>query len=264
MLQFPNLSPTIFKLGPLEVRWYGVFYIVGFFIAFIFYKKFLKYRNVSLSKDIYEDLLFYLMIGVIVGGRLGYIIFYNLSFYIKNPLEVFAVWHGGMSFHGGVLGAITFGYFFQKKHKLNFLQLADPLMPLVAIGLGLGRLGNFINAELYGRVTTVPWGMVFPNTDGRPRHPSQLYESFLEGLILFLITWIILKKTKRNGVVFFSWIGLYGVFRFIVEFFREPDSQLGFVFLNFTQGQMLSSVMIIVGIIGVVYVYGRPSKISSE
>ena len=168
------------------------------------------------------------------------------------------MWHGGMSFHGGVLGVITFGYIFKKKHKLDFFQLADPLMPLVAIGLGLGRLGNFINAELYGRVTTVPWGMIFPNTDGRPRHPSQLYESFLEGLMLFLLTWIILKKTKRNGVVFFSWIGLYGVFRFFVEFFREPDSQLGFVFLKFTQGQMLSSVMIIVGIIGVIYVYRKP------
>jgi phosphatidylglycerol:prolipoprotein diacylglycerol transferase len=258
MLHYPNINPTIFKLGPLEVRWYGVLYIVGFFIAFLFYKKFLKYRETSLSKEIYEDLLFYLMIGVIVGGRLGYIIFYNLPFYLKNPLELFAVWHGGMSFHGGVLGVITFGYIFKKKHKLDFFQLADPLMPLVAIGLGLGRLGNFINAELYGRVTTVPWGMIFPNTDGRPRHPSQLYESFLEGLMLFLLTWIILKKTKRNGVVFFSWIGLYGVFRFFVEFFREPDSQLGFVFLKFTQGQMLSSVMIIVGIIGVIYVYRKP------
>lgn len=260
MLQFPNLNPTLFKIGMFEVRWYGVLYIVGFLVAFFLYKKFLKYRNASLEKDIYDDLLFNLMLGVIVGGRLGYVLFYNLPYYFHHPLHIFAVWEGGMSFHGGVLGVIIFGFYFSHKHKIPFLKFADPLVPLVAIGLGLGRFGNFINAELYGRTTDVPWGMIFPNSDGLPRHPSQLYEAILEGLFLFLITWVILKKFKTNGVVFFSWIGLYGVFRFIIEFFREPDSHLGFVFLKLTQGQMLSSAMIISAIIGIWWIYAKKDK----
>ena len=260
MLKYPDINPTIFKLGVIEVRWYGFLYIVGFLVAFFLYRKFMRYRDASLEKDIYDDLLFNLMLGVIVGGRLGYVVFYNFIHYLKHPLEIFYVWQGGMSFHGGVLGVIIFGFFFARKHKINFLQYADPIVPLVSIGLGLGRLGNFINAELYGRVTDVPWGMIFPNSDGLPRHPSQIYESLLEGLLLFLISWLILKKTRTNGAVFFSWIGFYGLFRFIVEFFREPDQHLGFVFFKLTQGQMLSSTMILAAIIGLGFIYHAKSK----
>ena len=257
MLEYPNINPTIVKLGMFEIRWYGLLYIVGFVIAFIFFKKFLSYRDAKLDKESYEDLLFNLMLGVILGGRLGYIIFYNLPYYFSHPLQVFAVWEGGMSFHGGVLGVIIFGYFFAKKKKISFFQFADPMMPLAAIGIGIGRVGNFINAELYGRITSKPWGMIFPNSDGMPRHASQLYEAFLEGLVLFLITYYILKKTKAHGVVFWSWISGYGLFRFLVEFVREPDQHLGLGFLSLSRGQMLSLPMFLVGIIAIIYLYKK-------
>jgi phosphatidylglycerol:prolipoprotein diacylglycerol transferase len=258
MLEFPEISPTIFKLGSLEVRWYGLFYILAFFIGIIFYKKLLPKRDVKLSQQNYDNLLFQLMLGVILGGRLGYVLFYNLGYYLHNPLHIFAVWQGGMSFHGGALGVIIAGLLFCKKHKLNFMQMADPMMPLVSIGLALGRLGNFINAELYGRVTTVPWAMIFPtDPESLPRHPSQLYEMFLEGILLFFIALYILNKTKQFGTVFWSWIGFYGLFRFFVEFFREPDAHLGFVLGFMSMGQVLSLFMVIAGIVGISFLYKR-------
>lgn len=258
MLEFPKISPTIFKLGSLEVRWYGFFYILAFIICIIFYKKLLPKRKVKLSQQNYDNLLFQLMLGVILGGRFGYVIFYNLGYYLHNPLKIFAVWEGGMSFHGGALGVIIAGLLFCRKHKLKFLQMADPMMPLVSIGLTLGRFGNFINAELYGRVTDVPWAMIFPtDLQKLPRHPSQLYEMFLEGILLFFISLIILNKTKRFGTVFWSWIFFYGLFRFFVEFFRQPDAHLGFVLGFMSMGQVLSSVMVIAGIIGFIFLYRR-------
>ncbi len=260
MLKFPNINPTILKLGVLEIRWYGLLYIVGFAIAYIFVKKNYEKKNIRVSKDDYENIIFYIMLGVIIGGRLGYILFYNFSFYINNPQKILYVWQGGMSFHGGVLGVIIFGYIYSRKLRYSFFQLADPVMPVVAIGLGLGRLGNFINAELYGRVTTLPWGMVFPNSDGQPRHPSQLYEAFLEGFLLWFITNLILKKTRKNGIVFWSWIGLYGVFRFLVEFVREPDDHLGHVFGFMTQGQILSSFMILTSLAAIIYIFKRDNS----
>jgi len=166
MLEFPEIDPTIFKIGMLEVRWYGVLYIVGFLLAYIFYKRFLRYREASLHREDYDNLLFYLMLGVVIGGRFGYVIFYNLPYYFHHPLHIFAVWQGGMSFHGGVLGVIVAGLIFARKQKISFYRYADPIMPLAALGLGLGRLGNFINGELYGRVTEMPWGMIFPHSDG--------------------------------------------------------------------------------------------------
>ncbi|MDY6916090.1 MAG: prolipoprotein diacylglyceryl transferase [Candidatus Cloacimonadota bacterium] len=258
MLTFPEISPTIFKIGSLEVRWYGFFYILAFFIGFFFYKKLLQKRNIKISDKDYDNLLFSLMLGVIIGGRLGYVIFYNLSYYLQNPLRIFAVWEGGMSFHGGALGVIIAGLLFCKKHNFNFMQLADPMMPLVSIGLALGRLGNFINAELYGRATEVPWAMIFPTDPYKiPRHPSQLYEMFLEGILLFLISLHILNKTKKFGTVFWSWIGFYGLFRFLVEFVREPDAHLGLVLGFMSMGQVLSLFMIIAGIAGLVILYKR-------
>ncbi|MDO9577616.1 MAG: prolipoprotein diacylglyceryl transferase [Candidatus Cloacimonadales bacterium] len=251
MLRFPEINPTILKLGMFEIRWYGLFYIIGFAVAYIFVRRNYASQGIKLKKDEYESLLFNLMLGVIVGGRLGYVLFYNLSYYLYNPLHIFTVWQGGMSFHGGALGVIIFGYFFCKKHKLSFYRMADPVMPLVSIGLLLGRLGNFINAELFGRVTSLPWGMVFPNSDGKPRHPSQLYEALFEGLILFLITNWMFRKIKKPGIVFWSWIGLYGFFRFFIEFVREPDAHLGYVWGFLTTGQILCSLMIATSLIAI-------------
>ncbi|MBT3168391.1 MAG: prolipoprotein diacylglyceryl transferase [Candidatus Cloacimonetes bacterium] len=254
-MNYPNISPTILKLGSLEIRWYGVLYIIAFIICFIFLKKLFKYRETNLSKERYDNLLSNIMLGVIIGGRLGYVVFYNFGYYFHHPLEIilpFSFTNGftftgfqGMSFHGGALGVIIAGLIFCKKNKLNFYQLADATAPLVAIGLGLGRIGNFINCELWGRITTKPWGMIFPNGGDFPRHPSQLYEALLEGLLLFFILFFILKNTRKNGVVFWSFIGFYGIFRFLIEFVREPDEHLGFFLKTFTMGQILSSFMIV-------------------
>ncbi len=255
MIQFPEINPTIVKLGMFEIRWYGLFYIVGFIIAFIFVKKNYARKNIEMKKEDYETLLFNLMLGVIIGGRLGYILFYNFQFYLIHPLQIFAVWQGGMSFHGGAIGVIIFGYIFCKKHNYSFLKLADPVMPFVSIALFLGRIGNFINGELWGRATNVPWAIVFPlDPQKLPRHPSQFYEAFLEGALLFTITYIMFRKIKKPGIVFWSWIGLYGLFRTLVEFVRQPDENLGHLIGFMTMGQILSSVMIISSLVALVLI----------
>ena len=252
MLKFPEINPTIVKLGMFEIRWYGLFYIIGFLIAYIFVKRSYAQKNIIIKKENYETLLFNLMLGVIIGARLGYIVFYNLSFYLKHPLHVLAVWQGGMSFHGGAIGVIIFGFLFCKKHKYSFYKLADPVAPFVSVALFLGRIGNFINGELWGRPTDLPWGMVFPSDALQlPRHPSQLYEAFLEGILLFFITYIMFRKIKKPGIVFWSWIGLYGLFRTLVEFVRQPDVQLGHLIGFMTMGQILSFIMIISSLIGI-------------
>ncbi len=264
MLQFPDINPTIFKLGMLEIRWYGLFYIVGFAIAFIFVKKSYAMKNIRLKKEDYETLLFNLMLGVIIGARLGYILFYNIQYYISHPLHIFAVWQGGMSFHGGAIGVLIFGYLFSKKHNYNFYELADPVAPFASIALFLGRIGNFVNGELWGRPTNVLWAMVFPSDPKQlPRHPSQLYEAFLEGILLFTITYIMFRKIKKPGIVFWSWIGLYGVFRTSVEFVRQPDANLGHLIGFMTMGQILSSVMIVSSLIGIFFII-RAKKDETE
>ena len=236
-------------------------YVLGMIIGAIFYKKTLKKNGIEMKKQLYEDLIFHIMLGVIIGGRLGYVLFYDLPYFATHPLQIFAVWKGGMSFHGGALGVIIFGLRFAKKNKYNFYKLADPVMPFIAIGLGLGRLANFINGELYGRVTDLPWGMVFPTAPDRlPRHPSQLYEMFLEGILLAIILFIIFNKTKIHGLVFWSFIGLYGVFRFLVEFVRQPDAHLGFILGFLTMGQILSLFMIVTAIIAIfILIYKKQS-----
>jgi phosphatidylglycerol:prolipoprotein diacylglycerol transferase len=186
-------------------------------------------------------------LGVILGGRTGYILFYNLSYYMDNPLRVFAVWEGGMSFHGGFIGAVLAGLFFVRKMKAGFFRMADIVAPAIPIGLFLGRVGNFINGELYGRVTDLPWGMVFPGGGPLPRHPSQLYEAVLEGPLTYLILRLVGRKERGDGAVFWSFIALYGLFRFFVEFFREPDQQIGFILGPFSMGQMLSFPMFLLG-----------------
>lgn len=247
-----NINPRILAIGPIEIRWYGLFYVLSFILGYFLVKKNFKIKGIKIGDEDYTDFLFSLMLGVILGGRLGYILFYNLAYYLSNPLSIFYVWEGGMSFHGGALGVIIAGWYFCRKHKLSFYQLADPVMPIVTIGLFFGRLGNFINGELYGRETTVPWGMIFPNTDPAAlvRHPSQLYEALFEGIIMGLFLQFLLIKTSTKGIVFWSFIGFYGVCRFVLEYFREPDNldlyANGLLFNIFTMGQLLSLVMVIV------------------
>ena len=248
----PHMDPVFLRIGPLEFRWYGLMYIIGFIAAYFIILAGVKREKIRFTRDDVADFVFTVAMGVILGGRIGYILFYNLSYYIDHPLKVFAVWEGGMSFHGALTCAILAGLFFVRKKGVQFFEMADIVTPAIPIGLGLGRIGNFINGELYGRVTSVPWGMVFPNGGILPRHPSQLYEAILEGPVMFLIVWLLGRKERPAGVIFWSFIALYGLFRFFVEFFREPDQQLGFLLGPFSMGQMLSFPMLLLGL-GMVY-----------
>ena len=252
MLTFPHIDPVIFSIGPLHVRWYGLMYVLGFAATLLLVKyQIKKFRFKELDVH-FENLNLVLIISLVLGGRLGYVLFYNLPYYLKNPLEILATWQGGMSFHGGMLGLIIGGVVFCRKKGLDFWRVADIYTVTIPIGLGLGRIGNFINAELYGRVTGVAWGMVFPGGGPLPRHPSQLYESFLEGLVLFLILWNFKEKQNPpaswpSGSMIALFLILYGIFRIIIEFFREPDAHLGFIAAGMTMGQLLSGLMIIAG-----------------
>lgn len=247
MIRFPHIDPEIFRIGPLAIRWYSIMYLLGFILSYLLVRYQIKKRGLNIRKDIIEALYSYLILGLLIGARLGYVFFYNISFYIENPLEIFAVWHGGMSFHGGLIGTTIAGYLFCKKYKIDFWRTADLIIVTAPIGLGLGRIGNFINGELYGRVTDVPWAIVFPSGGPYPRHPSQLYEFFFEGVALFLILWRLKDKKLKKGVLSSVFLMLYGSFRFLIEFFREPDIQLGFVAGFFTMGQLLSLIMIMIG-----------------
>lgn len=247
MLTYPNISPEIIKIGPLSVRWYGLMYLIGFITSYLIVKREIKRRGLRVEKDFLENLYFYLILGLLLGARFGYVIFYNLSYYINHPLEVFAIWQGGMSFHGGLIGVIVAAFIFTKTKRFDFFTLTDMLVVTAPVGLGLGRIGNFINGELYGRVTDVPWAMVFPEGGPLPRHPSQLYEAALEGLLLFLILWFLRDKFNRTGIISSLFLILYGIFRFFVEFFREPDPQIGYIFGFLTMGQILCIFMILCG-----------------
>jgi phosphatidylglycerol:prolipoprotein diacylglycerol transferase len=220
----------------------------------------MRKRDFGISKLEVENLYFYLILGLIIGARLGYVLFYDLKVYLSDPFEVFAIWHGGMSFHGGLIGVLIVGILFSRKNQKSFWRIADLIIVTVPIGLGLGRIGNFINGELFGRVTQVPWGMIFPKGGPLPRHPSQLYESALEGGLLFLILWLLKDRELPNGGLLAIFLSLYGVFRFFVEFFREPDPQVGFVLGPFTMGQILTAFMIIGGI--VLFFYLRKKELS--
>ena len=220
-------------------------YVFGFVGSYFLVRWLAKKRSVHLPKDVLQELISYLVVGVIIGGRLGYVLFYNLPFYFANPLEIFAVWHGGMSFHGGLIGASLMGWWLTRKRGLPFYPLADLCVVTVPMGLGLGRIGNFINGELFGRPTHVPRAVMFPQGGPVPRHPSQLYEAFLEGLVLFSVLLWMSERVQTDGVLFWTFIGGYGLARFLVEFFREPDPQLGLVLGPFSMGQILSLAMIL-------------------
>ncbi|MBI5656825.1 MAG: prolipoprotein diacylglyceryl transferase [Geobacter sp.] len=246
-MTFPSIDPVFLRIGPLEFRWYGLMYILAFSAAYLVLKTGVKQRDLPLTKDDIADLVFSVAMGIILGGRLGYVIFYNLSFYLANPLKIFAVWEGGMSFHGGLIGATIAGILYCRKHKLDFFALADLTSLCAPIGLMLGRIGNFINGELYGRVTDVPWGIVFPGGGILPRHPSQLYEAFLEGPFTLFLLYLVWRKRLTAGSVLWSFVALYGLFRTVVEFFREPDQQIGYIAGFLSQGQLLSIPMFFLG-----------------
>ena len=253
-----HIDPILVELGPIRVSWYGLMYVLGFFASYLLVRYQMKKKDFGVSKLEVENLYFYLILGLIIGARLGYVLFYDIKMYLKDPLEVFAIWHGGMSFHGGLIGVLIVGIFFSWENKKSFWRIADLFIVTAPIGLGLGRIGNFINGELYGRVTQVPWAMIFPtDKDLLPRHPSQLYESALEGGVLFLILWFLKDKKLPTGGLLAIFLSLYGLFRFFVELFREPDPQLGFILGPFTMGQTLSAFMIIGGIILFLYLRRR-------
>lgn len=248
-LRYPEIDPVFFRMGPLELRWYGLMYMLAFVVGYFILKRWAKSKKLGLSTDDLYDLLFYLILGVMVGGRLGYVLFYDLSSYLRNPLSIFAIWQGGMSFHGGFLGTLLAGWLIARKKGWNFWEIADLVSVAVPVGLGFGRIGNFINGELYGRPSSLPWAMVFPEGGNVPRHPSQLYETLLEGPVLLLVVWWVYRKNFYRGTVFWTLVGFYGLFRFLVEFVREPDAHIGFALGPLTRGQLLTIPMLVVGLV---------------
>lgn len=249
-IPFPDLDPVALAVGPLQIRWYALAYLAGFLFAWwygIYITK--KSSGTRPNKEDIDDFIPWAIMGVILGGRLGYILFYQTPYYFDNPAEIFKVWHGGMSFHGGIVGVITVLIIYSMRRKIPFLRLCDIAGCAAPMGIFLGRLTNFVNGELYGRITEVPWGVVFPRGGEFPRHPSQIYQAGLEGLLLFLILLVLVhvpKVRNKPGILSFVFLAGYGVFRSIGEIFREPDEQLGFLFEGATMGQLLSVPVIIV------------------
>ncbi|MCT8249719.1 prolipoprotein diacylglyceryl transferase [Proteus faecis] len=281
-LKFPEIDPVMFSIGPVSLHWYGMMYLVGFVFALWLANRRAAKPNSGWNKNEVETLLYVGFVGVFIGGRLGYVLFYNLPVFLNDPLYLFKVWDGGMSFHGGLIGVICAMIWFAKRTKRKFFQVADFVAPLIPFGLGLGRIGNFINGELWGRVTLdTPWAFLFPSSRSEdlqlvaqdpttllpiiqeygvlPRHPSQLYEMLLEGVVLFIILNIFVRKSRPVGSVSGLFLIGYGAFRIIVEFFRQPDAQLG-LFGGVSMGQILSIPMILLGIIFMVWAYRQDKK----
>lgn len=252
MLPYPNIDPVALQLGPLAIRWYSLAYLAGILLGWWYIKSAHKKRPLAnLTKKAFDDMVVWAVLGIILGGRLGYVLFYNLTYYVSNPLQAFHIWEGGMSFHGGMLGVILAFFLFCRKYKIAFLPLMDLIACAAPIGLFFGRVANFINGELYGRVTDSALGMIFPHGGNSPRHPSQLYEAGMEGLILFFVLYALLTRASlrdKPGALSGVFLVGYSISRSIAECFREPDAQLGFLFGSATMGQLLSAPMLALGI----------------
>lgn len=284
MIIHPQFDPVLISIGPLAIRWYALSYIVGFILFTILGRRRIAQGNSVFTKEMLDDFLTWGILGVILGGRIGYVLFYKFSDYLANPLDIFKVWEGGMSFHGGFLGVVVAMWLFGRKHNISILKLMDTVAPLVPLGLASGRIGNFINGELWGRVTELNafWAVGFPQAryeDAEaaahnplwaewlqqygmlPRHPSQLYQFALEGICLFIIVWIFSKKPRPAGQTAALFLGGYGLFRFIAEFARQPDDYLGLLTLGLSMGQWLSVPMIVLGVIGFVW-FGRKNSVA--
>ncbi len=255
-----NIDPVALDLGFIQIHWYGLMYLIGFAAALLLGNYRADQENSGWSREQVSDFIFWGAVGVVLGGRFGYVLFYNFDRFLESPLWLFKVWEGGMSFHGGMLGVIVALWLFGLKHHKSLSKMADFVVPLVAIGLGAGRIGNFIGGELWGRATDVSWAVVFPKIDALARHPSQLYEAFLEGVVMFAIIWIYSSKPRPAFAVSGLFLILYGVFRSIVEIYREPDAHIGFVAFGWlTKGQLLSLPMIIIGCALMLYAYQSQS-----
>ena len=249
MLVHPQFDPVALHLGPVSIRWYGLMYLAAFVAALLLGRHRIRTRpDLGMTLRDMDDILFYGVLGVILGGRLGYVMFYKPGYYLEHPLEIFAIWQGGMSFHGGFIGVLLALWVFARQRGRSWLSVTDFIAPLCPLGLALGRIGNFINGELPGRPTDLPWGMVFPHLgDGIARHPSQLYQAALEGVALFVVVWLYSRRPRPLGAPSALFLAGYGVFRFAVEFTRQPDDFLGLLALGLSMGQWLSLPMIFIG-----------------
>ncbi|MCP4595531.1 prolipoprotein diacylglyceryl transferase [Neptuniibacter sp.] len=256
-----NIDPVAISVGPLQVHWYGLMYLIGFAAAWWLGVVRARKAGSGWNEEQGSDRIFWGAMGVVLGGRMGYVLFYNFDKFLADPLWLFAVWEGGMSFHGGLLGVVAVLYWFGRQHNKTLFEMADFVAPLIPIGLGAGRVGNFIGGELWGRVTDVSWGVVFPRAGDLPRHPSQLYEFVLEGVVLFVVLWWFSSKPRPRMAVSGLFLVLYGLFRSLVEFVREPDSHLQFIAFEWlTMGQLLSVPMVVLGGLFLLLAYTRQSK----
>lgn len=258
MLEYPQFDPVMIALGPLKLRWYGMMYVFGILSGWLLGRRRALNPWNKMTPALVDDFVTWVILGVVLGGRLGYVLFYNFSHYLSHPLKIFAIWEGGMSFHGGLIGVVVVLWLFGRARSMTLPEVGDFVAPLVPPGLFFGRIGNFINGELWGRYTDHPFGMIFPGAGTMPRHPSQLYEAALEGVVLFILVWWYSAKPRPNGCVGALFLLGYGVFRFFVEFARQPDAQLGFIALDWmTMGQILCIPMILFGAGWLIYAYRR-------
>ena len=263
MLMYPEIDPVIVSLGPVKVHWYGMMYLLGFTAFWLLGTWRAKRADSPVDAEGVGDLLFYGALGAVLGGRIGYMLAYDFGSLVADPLELFRIWNGGMSYHGGMLGVFVGMFLYARKQGSTFFTITDFIAPLVPIGLGCGRIGNFINGELWGRATDVPWGMVFPHVDSLPRHVSSIYQAILEGVVLFTALWLYSAKPRRRGMVSAFFLIGYGLIRIFAEFFRQPDAHLNFIAFGWlTMGQLLSLPMLLAGVL--ILLWARSQPVSSE